>query len=394
MDDYRFFAEKQFGDKKGCDSALVAVVLLLCGLGLFALLICSRHYGQRMFGDAFHFIKRQLVCAALGFVFFILFATLKVEAIKKMTPAFVIGAVVLCLLVFAPGISSPRNGARRWLKMPFSFTLQPSETAKFALVFFLANFFERRNGAETPAERDVMPAVFGLFLFSGLTLAQKDFSTSVFIFFIGLLMFFASGAKLLWFFPSLLLVIPTVVIFVFLEPYRIERIIAFFRPDEGAATFNYQRMNALRAISAGGFWGNGVGTGLSQIDRIPEAQSDYIFVGWVEAMGFVGALVYFALLCLFAFLGYRAAFRCENRFASYAAFGFVSVIVAQSLANCAVACGALPATGVPLPFFSLGGSSIIVTLAMCGFIVNVSRGRLEGAEDAGEERAGYDGEHE
>lgn len=371
MNDYRFFADTPLTQRKAPDALLLASIFLLTGLGLFALFVCSQSYGERMFNNPFHFIKRQAVCAAAGFLLFILFAAFNAQAVRRMLPFIVIVTVILCLLTFVPGVSIERNGARRWIKMPFSFTLQPSEVVKFSFVLFLANLFDKQFNLE-PSERTVMPAVIGLFFFTVLVLAQKDFSTSVFIFGAGIVMFFATGAKLIWFFPALLLIIPATFFVVFQETYRIERIIAFLRPEEGAHTFNYQSMASRRAISAGGFWGSGIGSGMVWVNSVPEVQADYIFAGWAEAMGFFGVAVYFLLLALFAWRAYRASFLCADRFASYASFGLASVIVLQSLVNCSVVCGALPATGIPLPFFSLGGSSIIMTLAMCGFIVNAS----------------------
>ena len=159
-----------------------------------------------------------------------------------------------------------------------------------------------------------------------------------------------------------------------LNPYRLQRLIGWISPDEFSSTINYQSLNAKRAISAGGVWGSGIGSGLSKINSIPEVQADYIFAGWAEAMGYLGVAGYFILLVFFAYRGYKTALQNPDRFSALACFGCVSVIVLQSLLNTMVVCGLLPTTGINLPFFSLGGSSIIVTLAMCGFILNVSRG--------------------
>ena len=160
----------------------------------------------------------------------------------------------------------------------------------------------------------------------------------------------------------------------FLERYRIKRILGWIHPDQFNSTLNYQARAAKTAISAGGIWGSGIGSGLVKINSIPENQADYIFAGWAEAMGFVGVTAYILLLLFFAWRGYKSAMNCNDRFSSFAGFGCVSVIFMQSIVNIMVVCGLLPSTGIPLPFFSLGGSSIIVTLAMCGFILNTSRG--------------------
>jgi cell division protein FtsW len=153
----------------------------------------------------------------------------------------------------------------------------------------------------------------------------------------------------------------------------VNRLIAFVMPQYDLYGLNYQSNVARLAIGAGEFLGEGIGSGLTYINRIPEIQADYIFVGWVEAMGFVGVLSYYALLLFFSWRGYTIAMKCPSRFGTRAAFGCTTSIFLQTLINTGVVCGALPATGIPLPFFSSGGSSLLITFAMCGLIMNVSR---------------------
>ena len=373
MNSYSFYAERSLENYNKSDFTFVVSVILLTGLGLFTLYFCSQNYAERIFHDSFYFIRRQSISALVGLFGFILFASLKISVIRKILPVMVGVTLLLCILTFVPGISIEKNGARRWLRMPFSFTLQPSEFVKFTLVVFLANIFDKLETIENPEERSLFPSVFVMLVFILLVLMQKDLSTSVFIFCVCFLMFAAAGLKIRWVFVVLLMAIPFLFIFITSEQYRIDRIIAFLKPDEGIHTFNYQSIAAKRAISAGGAWGSGIGVGLIQSNRIPEVQADYIFAGWAEAMGLFGVAIYFATLGVFAWRGFKTAIVCKNRFASYSAFGFVLMISAQSIVNCAVVCGALPSTGIPLPFFSMGGSSIITTLCMCGFIVNASR---------------------
>lgn len=373
MNSYSFYAERSLENYNKSDFTFVVSAILLTGLGLFTLYFCSQNYAERIFHDSFYFIRRQSISALVGLFGFILFASLKISVIRKILPVMVGVTLLLCILTFVPGISIEKNGARRWLRMPFSFTLQPSEFVKFTLVVFLANIFDKLETIENPEERSLFPSVFVMLVFILLVLMQKDLSTSVFIFCVCFLMFAAAGLKIRWVFVVLLMAIPFLFIFITSEQYRIDRIIAFLKPDEGIHTFNYQSIAAKRAISAGGAWGSGIGVGLIQSNRIPEVQADYIFAGWAEAMGLFGVVIYFATLGVFAWRGFKTAIVCKNRFASYSAFGFVLMISAQSIVNCAVVCGALPSTGIPLPFFSLGGSSIITTLCMCGFIVNASR---------------------
>jgi len=376
MSQFTFYANKPSENYHKIDMGLLASMLLLWGTGIFTLFVCSQNYAERAFnGNSFYFVTRQLVCSAFGFVLFFMFLITDVKIVRRFIGLIVIASLILCLLTFVPSISIEKNGARRWLRMPGNFTFQPSELIKFALVMFLANYFDKQSKIEFEDEKTVLPCVVGFVVLVSVVLLQKDFSTSVFITLIGILVFVVSGSKIKWIIPFMIIVIPVGILMVSLEKYRLDRIIGFLRPDavEFSTNINYQTLMSKRAISAGGVWGSGIGAGLVRINSIPEIQADYIFAGWAEAMGFAGVFVYFVLLGFFAWRGYRTALLCPDRFASYASFGCVSIIFLQSLVNCMVVCGMIPSTGIPLPFFSLGGSSIIVTLAMCGFILSASR---------------------
>lgn len=385
MNQFTFYANRPAENYHKIDNWLLAAVLLLWGLGIFTLFVCSQNYGGRVFGDSLYFFKRQLLCSAVGFVLFILFLVTDIKYVKKFLSLLVIISIILCVLTFIPPLAIEKNGARRWLRLPGNFSFQPSELAKFTLVLFLANYFEKQEEIDNPEDKNVFPCVIGFVIFIGIVFAQKDFSTGVFLTVIGILLFFVSGAKLKWLIPFMIIGIPAVILMVSLEPYRLRRVIGWIRPDEFGSTVNYQALAAKRAISSGGVWGSGIGNGLSRINSIPEIQADYIFAGWSEAMGFVGVLIYFILLVFFAWRGYRTAMKCKDRFSAYTTFGCVSVIFLQSLLNTMVVCGLLPSTGIPLPFFSLGGSSIMITLAMCGFILNASR-----CEEIDEKKSGSD----
>ncbi len=373
MNQYDFYAHKPSEKYHKSDIWLLISILLLWGFGMFTIFVCSQGYAARFFNnDSFYFVKRQLVCSVAGIVLFMAFLLLDMETIKKLVMIMVLVTLLLCLLTFIKPLSIEKNGARRWIRLPLNFTFQPSELVKFALVLYLASYFDKLN-EDLTGEKDVLPCVGVFLLMVLLVLLQKDFSTSVFITCIGILMFFVAGAKLKWVIPFLLIAIPVAIIMVASEKYRIERIIGFLKPSEGIQSYNYQSTASKAAISAGGFWGAGIGRGLSKLNSIPEVYADYIFAGWTEAMGYIGVIAYVAMLFLFAWRGFRAAISCPDRFAAYGCFGCVSVIVVQSIVNLMVVCGLLPSTGIPLPFFTVGGSSIIVTLAMCGFILNASR---------------------
>ncbi|MEE1167047.1 MAG: putative peptidoglycan glycosyltransferase FtsW [Treponema sp.] len=373
MGGYVFFSDRPLEKYHKSDFLFLLSTILLLGLGIFTLYFASGNTASKMFGDSMYFVKRQLAYVAFGIFLLLFFASVRMQLIKKMLPFIVFLTIMLCLLIHVPGIGIEKNDAVRWIRMPMNFTFQPSELVKFAIVLYLANYFDKEASILNDDEKTLFPCVM-MMLFQLLLVAfQKDLSTTAFIFVVCMVMFVASGVRLRWFFLLLPLLLIAFGIFVLSEEYRIERVIGFVRPEEHADTINYQPILSKRAVSTGGFWGTGIGSGLNVSMRVPEVQSDYIFAAWSEAMGLFGVIVYFVLLGVFSWRGYRTAVICKNRFAAYASFGFVSMILLQSLLNCAVVCGALPSTGIPLPFFSLGGSSIVLSLAMCGFIINASR---------------------
>ena len=377
---FSIVADRPLENYKKCDISLILLSVLLWGIGMFTLYVCSGNYGMRAFNDDLYFVKRQMISSCLGFMLFIIFATFKLETIKRFLPLMVVIALVLSIMTFIPGIGIERNGARRWIRLGFT-TFQPSEMVKFVIVLYLANYFEKQAKITNAFDKTVFPAVLVSFILVASIAMQSDLSTSVFVAALAILLFIVSGAKIFWLLPVMSILIPLSVLFVFLEPYRLNRIIGFLDQDSYLQTLNYQTYAARRAISAGGFWGQGLGSGLSRINSIPEIQSDYIFAGWAESMGYFGVLIYFAILILFAWRGLHCAMTTKSRFAAIASFGFIVSIVAQSVMNVAVVGGVIPTTGIPLPFFSSGGSSILFTLATCGFLVNASRNEIGPNDD-------------
>lgn len=383
MSGFNFFADRPVETYRKTDSFLVALSLLLWGLGIVTLMICSNENGIKFFDDSWHFVKRQLLSSAFGFAGLLFFAIVDVKVIRKALPFIVLGAVFLCLLTFVPGIGVERNGAKRWIRLPFISTFQPSEALKFASVLFLANLLDKQAAITDEDEKNVFPAVAGLVIFTVLIFAQKDLSTGIFVFAVGIIMFFVTGSKIAWFLPLFILGSLICALLVLMEPYRMDRIIAFLEPNSHLDGVNFQPLRAKIAITNGGLLGQGFGSGLLKVRSIPEVQADYIFAGWAEATGFVGVIAYFIILALFCWRGYAAAMKCSSRFAAFTSFGFVTSILLQSLMNIAVVGGVLPSTGIPLPFFSSGGSSIIFTMVMCGFLFQTSRIDDEYEDDGG-----------
>lgn len=368
------FAERPMDIYRKSDTGLIIGVILLWGLGLLTVYVCSAGYGLRAFGDSQYFIKRQVLLSLAGIAVCICCASIKMDFIRKLLPLIYIGSVILCLLAFVPGVASPRNGAHRWINVPFTDdTFQPSELAKVAVILFLANWFDKHGDLQGEERPSLMAPIVGLCLVVAIVMFQDDFSTALFILLIGLLMFFMAGAQVLKLVPFVFLAVVAMLLFVFTSPFRVNRVIAFLNPEYDTHGFNYQTAAARTAISDGGLLGQGFGAGLDKINRVPEIQTDYIFAGWAEAMGFIGVLGYFLLLLFVSWRAYKVAFCCNNKFGALTAFGAASCLLIQSLLNCGVVCGGLPATGITLPFFSYGGSSLVISFCLCGLLINLSR---------------------
>ena len=349
----------------------VMLVLIMAGIGISVLYSGSLHYAERFFGDPSYFVIRQfrnLLAGSAGLVFFVL---LGFDRLRKLLPYILIFCFLLLLLPFVPGIASPRNGANRWISIG-GFSLQPSEFSKLFLIVFLANFFDKKaDRLDTPLIA-ILPPFFITAVFVFLVYLENDFSTSVFLMLIFMIMFFAAGGPLLWFLKGLIVTVPCAILMVITSTYRMERVLSFISPDRDPLDTGYQINAALEALASGGLFGTGLGNGVHKISSVPEIYSDFIFVAWAEEMGFFGICIYLALLLTFTATAYIIAFSCKDRFGCYVAFGAASAITLQSFLNLGVIVRLLPATGIPLPFFSFGGSSLITTLCLCGLIINVS----------------------
>jgi len=366
-----FVVERPVNSKK-TDTGLVISIILLLGFGLVTLYFTSSDYGLRVHSGATHFLKQQMFSVVLGLICMMVMSCINLDMVRKFTLMILLVTIVLNLLPFLPVIGFEKNGGKRWIKI-FSHTFQPSEVAKVVLVFFLANLFDKKKDRINDAATCISQALVVLFALIFIIIKQNDYATSMIILGLGLLIFFIAGVSFKWFGVFLVFSVPVAIIFIFLKTYRVERLIAFLRPEFDIQGINYQVNASKLAISAGGFWGQGMGTGLEKIKSIPEVHADFVFAGWAEAMGFIGIIGYFALLGYFAYKVYKIAISCDDFFRSLLAFGCGTIIVVQSLMNCGVVCGALPSTGIPLPFFSHGGSSMLMTLITCGIIINISK---------------------
>jgi cell division protein FtsW len=263
----------------------------------------------------------------------------------------------------------------------FGQSFQPSELAKIALILYLASYFARRQDAAANPEESgtgltlngLIPPFVVAIVFSAIILLQNDYSTAVFVLVIALSMFFMAQVRLLHLLLVGVFTVPLGFLLLFTREHRVQRLLAFFDLPSYSQGTGYQAVTARAAFVTGGLWGRGLGRGAAKLGPLPMSYSDFIYTVIGEETGFLGAVFVLALFACLAWKGYQIAARVPDRFSSYAAFGLTTAISLQALLNMAVAVGLVPTTGVTLPFFSAGGSSLFTTLIMSGLLVNLSR---------------------
>ena len=362
--------EKQRGSS--FDTMLLAVILLLAGSGM-AMLFSASYPDAVNSGKPFtYFISRQALMFCMGSIVAIFVAYMPLDWFRRFNKLFLIVVFVLNML---PPLYGYVNGASRWIRIG-SLSLQPSEFYKIALILYLASDFVR---VESGRKKYYSTSVFTVILIViQIVWIQSDFSTTLFI--VGLCgaMFFVSKFRFRMLVLLAMALCLLFFLFVLMEPYRLERLTSHMSGNTDAEGSSYQIRQAKEALLAGGVFGRGIGSGSYKMGTLPEAKSDFIFAIVGEELGFAGVLIIILLFAFLAFKGYCIAWNATDKYKSYVAFGFTTSIFFQMLVNTAVVAEVIPTTGITMPFFSQGGTSMLVTMIMCGFLLNVSRGSDRG----------------
>lgn len=344
------------------------------GLALFGVVMvysASAVIAQQENHSQFHYVIKQTVWTSIGFL--AMFAAMRVDYQRLNQRWLVYGLlIVTSLLLLAVFGFPPVNGARRWIKLR-GFSMQPSEIAKLALALFLARFLEKRAGDETSFWRTFLPCFFVLGVLAGLVAKEPDLGTALMLAIICFAICFAAGMRpshLVYAVVPALLYVGKMLIF---TPFRMKRLYAFIDPWADAQGTGYQVVQSLIAVGSGGSHGLGFAQGRQKLLFLPFAHSDFIFAVVGEELGLVGALIVVFVFAVFLWRGMRAALRAPDRFGMFLGLGIVIGIVAQALLNISVVIALVPTKGIPLPFISYGGSSIVPTLAGVGILLNISQ---------------------
>lgn len=359
------------------DFPLLFAIALLCAFGLVMLFSASYYYAQNTAAtryDGFFYLKSQAMYLAVGLVAMYVVSRVDYHFFDKIRVFALVGTLALMLLVLIPGLGVDRNGAQRWLKIPgTSFTFQPSELAKFALIVYMAGFKSRRPQAMKNLTKGVFPMLFIMGAFGLVLLLQKNMSMMVIMMMTGVVMLFLGGAEIKHLLLLAGIAVPILVVAVLMEEYRISRVLMFMDPWESTEKGAYQLRQALIALGAGGIFGQGLNFSRQKLLFLPYGESDFIFAIIGEELGFIGCTLLILAYLFIIYRGIRIAMRCKDRFGSLMAAGITAVIGMQAAINIAVATSSIPPTGQTLPFVSAGGTSLMIFLAAAGILLNISR---------------------
>lgn len=352
------------------DFWIFITIAILLAMGTIMVFSSSAAYAYSRFGDTYYFLKRQLIWLAVGFVAMMVTANFDYRRYAKMSP-WLIG-VTLVLLILTALVGIEQNGAQRWLGTS-SFSFQPSEILKITLIMFLAYVMSKNyRKMGTFLTGFVMPIAitggFALILYK-----QPHMSCALIIVSVTAIMMVLAGTKIRYFVGAVAAMVPIVIGIVVKMPYIMERVLTFLDPFADTSDSGYQIIQSLYAIGSGGLFGRGIGRSLQKYLYLPEPYNDFILSILAEELGFVGVIAVIFLFGLLIWRGFRVANNAPDRFGSLMAAGITALIAVQVVINIAVVTSSMPVTGMPLPFFSYGGTSLVFLMADMGILLNISR---------------------
>ncbi len=351
------------------DPGLVLLVLGLILLGLGMLYSASAIFAEAKTHDAAFFLKKQAMWSLIGVISMLAFSRLDYNRLQEwIKPSMFIVWVLLIAVLFTPAVA----GAKRWLRFGPA-GIQPAELAKLTVVLYLASYLDRKRSRATKLIEGVAIPLSILTLTLGLIALEPDLGTPLIIFTVGVLLLFVGGAR-----PAHLLglgvaAVPVLIWQLHKYPYRMARLASFMSPWNDPHGRSYQLVQSLIAVGSGGWWGNGIGSSKLKLLFLPAPHTDFIFPIICEELGLVGSLGIVVLFALFLRRGLKVAREAPNLFGTLLAAGITWTISLQAFFNIAVSTGLLPTKGLPLPFFSFGGSSTVVSLTAVGVLLNISR---------------------
>lgn len=365
------------------DRWLFGVTLALCLLGAVMVFSASAVIAREQFGNAYTFILRQLVWLALGLAG--MFWLMNLDYRRLRQPAVIFSGLALVLLLLVVVLLVDRaHATHRWIRLgPAS--IQPSEFAKLVVIFYLAWFLEiRRKPAVGLVQEGVSaginnwkhtlaPALGPVLFLTVLVLLEPDLGTSLEISLVAMAMMFVAGLSGTYVLGAGVVALPALYLLIARVPYRYMRVMSFLNPDADPQGSGFQLLQSLIAVGSGGLFGVGLMESKQKLFYLPEAHTDFIYAVLCEELGFIGGAIVLALFAVYGWRGIRAALRAPDDFGRLTALGITAMVVSQALINLGVVLGMMPTKGIPLPFISYGGSSLLVMLLATGVLLNISQ---------------------
>ncbi len=357
--------------KRGIDFILLMTTLALVGIGIVMVYSTSAIIAGDRYGDPYYFLKRQALYAGFGLILMILMMLFPYQRFKVLAYPLFILSVLLLVAVLIPGVGHRAGGAMRWLKFQ-SFSFQPSEFAKFALVIFLAYLLVKKEEKIRTFSFGFLPPVLLSGMVVALVMKEPDFGAALFITVMVFLLLFLSGARVIYIIGTFLIALPVVYYFLMNVGYRSKRVMSFIRPWEDPTGTSFQIIQSFLSFGSGGLFGLGLGEGRQKLFFLPAPHTYFIFSIIGEELGLFGAMIVLLLFFILTLRGVQIGLSLEDRFGAYLALGITLMISLQGLINMGVVLGLLPTKGLTLPFVSYGGTTLVVNLVGVGILLHLS----------------------
>lgn len=350
--------------KVGVDKRFLGLVIALTVIGLIAVADASAPQALNSFNDKYYFFKQQVVWGALGLVGLFIASNIHYSFWKKIATPLFFASILLLIAVLIPGVGQTFLGAKRWIILgPVS--VQPSEIVKLTIIFYLAKLSEK--------EKSPLAFLLPPFLVAGLIMLQPDLGTTIVVMGVAFSQIFISGVNIFYILGSMVLGAVSSFLLIITSAYRRARLMTFFGQTQDPLGSDYHIRQILLALGSGGLWGVGLGASRQKYLFLPEAATDSIFAVIAEETGFLGASIIIILFFALILTGLKIAKEAPDKFSQILAVGIISWISFQAILNIGSVVGLTPLTGVPLPFFSYGGSALTMLLTSAGILLSISK---------------------
>ena len=354
------------------DLVLFVAIFILAGIGFAMSYSASAVYASRVFGDSFYFLKRQIIWGVIGLLVLFIFQEIDYRNHAKYSRIMIVVSILALIAVLIPGIGSSIKGSSRWINLGIM-NIQPAEFVKLAVVIYLVHIYSA-EAKENRVIQLLAPMIVISIIFI-LIMLQPDFGTAMNLLVICAFIIFISGFPMLHIFLISILSVPMFYLMVYQVSYRWDRILAYIDPWKDRYGVGYHVIQSFTAFKKGGLLGIGLGLGTQKLAKLPEPHTDFVFAVIAEEAGLIGTVFIAIIFCFVFWRGMLIAMDAPDDFGRFLAIGLSLMITAQAFVNMGVVTGILPTTGVPLPFISYGGSSLLSNMIAGGILLNISRYR-------------------